>query len=133
MHIDVYNIFFISSSANGHLGGFHVLAIVSSDTMNFGVRVSFCLFFFLKNLYAGQEVTELDMEQQTGFKLGKKYIKAVYCHPACLTYMQNTLCKMLGWMKHKLESRLLGKMQITLGTQITPPLWQKAKKKERAS
>ena len=58
MHINVYHIFFISSSANGHLGGFHVLAIVSSDTMNFGVRVSFHLFFFfLKNLYVGQEVT----------------------------------------------------------------------------
>ena len=51
---------------------------------------------------------ELDMEQWTGSKLGKKDIKAVYCHPAYLTYMQNTSCKMLGWMKHKLESRLLG-------------------------
>ena len=46
---------------------------------------------------------ELDMEQLTGSSLGKGYIKAVYCHPACLTYMQSTLCEMLGWMKHKLE------------------------------
>ena len=52
---------------------------------------------------------EPDMEQQTGSKLGKEYIKAVYCHPAYLTYMQSTSCEMLGWMKHKLESRLPGK------------------------
>ena len=51
---------------------------------------------------------ELDMEQQTGSKSGKEYIKAVYCHPAYLTYMQSKSCEMLGWMKHKLESRLLG-------------------------
>ena len=57
---------------------------------------------------------EVDMEQQTGSKLGKEYVKAVYCHPAYLTYyMQSTLCKMLGWMKHKLESRLLGEISIT--------------------
>ena len=51
---------------------------------------------------------ELDMEQQTGSKLGKEYVKAVYCHPAHLTYMQSTSCKMPGWMKHKLESILPG-------------------------
>ena len=56
---------------------------------------------------------EPDMEQQTGSKLGKEYIKAVYCHPAFLTYMQSTSCKMLGWMKHKLESRLPGEISIT--------------------
>ena len=49
---------------------------------------------------------ELDMEQQTGSKLGEESIKAVYCHPAYLTYMQSTLCEMLGWMKHELESGL---------------------------
>ena len=53
---------------------------------------------------------ELDMEQQTGTKLGKQYVKTVYCHPAYLTYMQSTSCEMLGWMKHKLESRLLGEI-----------------------
>ena len=70
---------------------------------------------------------ELDMEQQTGSKLGKEYIKAVYCHPAYLTYMQSTSCKMLGWMKYKLESRLLGETSITSDMQMTPSLWQKAK------
>ena len=51
---------------------------------------------------------EPDMEQSTGSKLGKKYLKAVYCHLAYLTYMQSTSCEMLGWMKHKLESRFQG-------------------------
>ena len=71
---------------------------------------------------------ELDMEQQTGSKLGKKYVKAVYCHPAYLIDMQSTSCKMLGWMKHKLESRLPGKISIPSDMQMTPPLWQKAKR-----
>ena len=53
---------------------------------------------------------ELDMEQQTGSKLGKQYVKAVYYHPAYLTYMLSTSCKMAGWMKHKLESRLPGEI-----------------------
>ena len=69
---------------------------------------------------------ELDMEQLTGSKLGKEYIKVVYCQPAHLTYMQSTLYKMLGWMKHKLESRLPGEISITSDMQMTPPLWQKA-------
>ena len=76
---------------------------------------------------------EVDMEQQTGSTLGKEYVKAVYCHPAYLTYMQNTSCEMPGWMNHKMESRLPGEIAITLDRQITPPLWQKAKKNERAS
>ena len=71
---------------------------------------------------------ELDMEQQTGSKLEKKYIKSVYCHHAYLTYMQSTSYKMLGWMKQKLESRLSGEISITSDIQITSPLWQKAKK-----
>ena len=58
----------------------------------------------------------MDMEQQTGSKLGKEYVKAVYCHSAYLTYMQSTSCEMLGWMKNKLESRLLGEIPITLDT-----------------
>ena len=70
---------------------------------------------------------ELDMEQQTGSKLGKEYIRAVYCHRAYLTYMQSTSCEMLGWMKHKLESRLLEEIATTSNMQMTPPLWQKAK------
>ena len=68
------------------------------------------------------------MEQQTGSKQEKEYVKVVYCHPAYLTYMQSTSCKMPGWMKHKLESRLSGDISITSDTQMTPPLWQKAKK-----
>ena len=71
---------------------------------------------------------ELDMEQQTGSKLRKEYIKAVCCHPAYLTYMQSTSWEMLGWKKHKLEARLPGEILITLDMQMTPPLWQKAKK-----
>ena len=57
---------------------------------------------------------ELDMEQQTSSELGKEYVKAIYCHPAYLTYMQSTLCKMLSWMKHKLESRLPGEISINI-------------------
>ena len=53
------------------------------------------------------------MEQQIGFKLGKEYVKALYCHPAYLTYVQSTSCKMLDWMKHKLESRLPGEISMT--------------------
>jgi len=71
---------------------------------------------------------ELDMEQQTGSKLGKKYVKAAYCHRAHLTSMQSTSCEMPGWMKHKLESRLPGEISITSDMQMTPPVWQKANK-----
>ena len=77
----------------------------------------------LRNLYAGQEITELDMEQQTGSKSGKEYVKAVYFHPAYLTYMQSASYEMPGWMKHKLESRLLGEISVTSDMQMTPPLW----------
>ena len=70
---------------------------------------------------------ELDIEQRTGSKLGKEYVKAVYFHLAYLPYMQGTSCEMQGWMKHKLESRLLGEISITSDMQMTPPLWQKAK------
>ena len=71
---------------------------------------------------------ELDMEQQTSSKLGKEYIKAVYCHPDYLTYMQSTSWEMLGWMKYKPESRLLGEISITSDMQMIPPLWQKVKR-----
>ena len=71
---------------------------------------------------------ELDMEQQTGSKLGKEYIKAVYCHPAYLTSMQSTSCEMPGWMKYKLESVLPGEISVTSDKQMTPPLRQKAKR-----
>ena len=68
---------------------------------------------------------EPDMEKQTGSKLGKEYIKAVYCTPAYLIYMQSTSCKMPGWMKHKLESTLSGEISITSEVQMTPPYGRK--------
>ena len=64
---------------------------------------------------------ELEMKQQTGSKLGKEYVKAVYCHPAYLTSMQNTSHKVLGWMKLRMESRLLAEISITSDMQKTPP------------
>ena len=68
------------------------------------------------------------MEQQTDSRHEKEYVKAVYCHPAYLTYMQSISGETLGWMKHKLESRLPGEISITSDMQMTPPSWQKVKK-----
>ena len=68
---------------------------------------------------------ELDMEQWTGTKLGKEYVEAIYCHSADLTYIQSTSCKMLDWLKHKLESRLPGEIPITSYMQVTAPLHRK--------
>ena len=76
----------------------------------------------LRNLQVKKQPSEPGMKQWTGSKLGKEYVKAIYCHPAYLTYMQSTSCKMLDWIKHKLESRLLGEISITSGMQIIPPL-----------
>ena len=81
----------------------------------------------LRNMYADQETTEPEIEQKTGSKLRKEYIKAAYCHPAYLTYMQSTSCEIPGWMKNKLKSRSLGEISITSDMQMTPPLWQKVK------
>ena len=83
----------------------------------------------LRNLYAGQEAAV-----RTGhgtadwFQIGKGVREAVYCHPAYLTYMQSISCEMLGWLKPKLESRILGEISIISDIQMTPPLWQKSKK-----
>ena len=79
-------------------------------------------------MQAKKQPLEPDMEQRTGSKLGKEYVKAVYCHSAYLICMQSTSCEMPGWKKHKLESRLLGEISITSDMQMTPPLWQKAKR-----
>ena len=68
---------------------------------------------------------EPDMEELTGSKLEKEYVKAVYCHPAYLAYMQSTSYEMLGWMKHTLESRLPGEISITSDMQMTPPYGRK--------
>ena len=93
------------------------------------MRIPDHLISLLRNLYAGQEATvQLDMEQQTGSKLGMEYIKAVSCHPAYLTYMQSTSREMPSWMNHKLESRLPGEISITSDMQMTPPSWWKAEK-----
>ena len=77
-------------------------------------------------MYAGQEATVRTGHGTDWSKLGKEYVKAVYCHSAFLTYMQSTSCEMSGWKKHKLESRLPGEISITSDMQMTPPLWQKA-------
>ena len=85
----------------------------------------------LRNLYeVKKQQLEPDVEKQTGSKLGKEFVKALYCYPAYLTSMRSTLCKMLGWMKHKLESRFLGEISITSDTQMIPPCGRKRKTKE---
>ena len=70
---------------------------------------------------------EPDMEQWTGSNLGKEFVKAVYCHSAYLISVQNISCEMLGWMKHKLESRLLGEISVTSVMLMTLQLWQKVR------
>ena len=95
--------------------------------------IAYYITCLLKNLYAGQEAT---VRARHGIMnglvpLGKEYIKAVYCHSAYLTYMHITSFEMLTWMKHKLESRLLGEISVTSEMQMTPPLWQKKKKKKK--
>ena len=77
----------------------------------------------LRNLYGvKKQQLEPDMEQWTGSKLGKEHIKAIYCHPAYLTYMQSTSCEILGWMNHNLESRLPGEISTSSDMQMTPSL-----------
>ena len=79
-------------------------------------------------MHVKKQQLERDIEKQIGSKSGKEYIETIYCHPAYLTSMQSTLYEMLGWMKHRLESRLPGEIPITSDMQMTPPLWQKVKK-----
>jgi len=79
-------------------------------------------------MQAKKQRVEPDMEQQTGLKFGKEYVKAVYCHPAYLTYMQSTFCEIPSWMIYKLESRFPGEISLTSDIQMTPPLWQKVKR-----
>ena len=86
----------------------------------------------MRNLCAGQEATVRTGHGTTDwFQIGKGVHKAVYCHFVYLTYMQSTSCEMLGWMKHKLESRLIGEISITSDTQMAPPLWQLLNENER--
>ena len=79
-------------------------------------------------MHVKKQQLEPEMEQQTGSKLVKEYEKTVYCHPAYLTSMQSILCERLGWMNHKLESRLLGEIWTASDMQMTPSLWQKVKR-----
>ena len=81
-----------------------------------------------KSVQVKKQQLEPGMKQWTGSNLGKEYVKAVYFHPAYLTYMQSKSCEMFGWMKHKLASRLPVEISITSATQMTPPLWQKEKR-----
>ena len=83
--------------------------------------------FWETYIHVKKQQSEPGMEQQAGSKMGKEYIKAVYCHPAYLTYMQSISSETLGWMKHKLESRLLGEISITSDVQMIPLLWQKGR------
>ena len=85
------------------------------------MRIPDHLTCLLRNLQVKKQQIKLDMEQQTGSNLGKEYFNAAYCHLAYLTYMQSTSCEMPGWMKHKLESRLLGEISITSDMQLLSP------------
>ena len=104
-----------------------------SDTEYYNYK---CIEIYQTTLPASWEICmqvkkqqlELDIEQQTCFKLGKEYVKAVHCQPAYLTYVQSASWEMLVWMKHKLESSLLGEISITSDVQMAPNLWQKANK-----
>ena len=88
------------------------------------------LIYLLRNLYVGQEATELDMEQLIGSKLGREYDKAVYCPPAYLIYMPNTSCKRLDWMNPKLESRLPEKISVGMGPELQSVNKAQASRKE---
>ena len=95
-------------------------------TINWGKFLEIGIVDHLTCILKKQQL-ELDMEEWTVTKLGKEYIKAVYCQPAYLTYVQSISCEMLGWMKHKLESRLPREMSITSDMQMIPSLQQKVK------
>ena len=105
------------------------MLVVATAITNKEMGIPDHLACLLRNLYAGQEATVRTGHGTTDwFKLGKEYVKAVYSHPAYLTYMQSTSCEMPGWMKDKLESRSLGEILITSDIQTTPPFWQKVKR-----
>ena len=87
------------------------------------------LAYFVRNcMQIKRQYLEPAMEQLTDSKLGKEYVKTVYCHPAYLTSVQRTSCEMPSWMKDRLESRLPGEISVTSNIQMTPPLWQKVKR-----
>ena len=127
------------SSPGSSVRGILQTRILEWVVMPFSMTVTYTKMVLLRNqatLPASWEICmqvkkyqlEPDLEQQTGSKLGKEYVKAVYCHPTYLTYMQSTSWEMAAWRKHKLELRLSGKISITSNMEITPPLWQKVKR-----
>ena len=93
------------------------------------IRIPDYFTCLLRNLYAGQEaIVRTGCGITDWFNIGKEEVKAVYCHPACLTSMQSTSCKMPGWMTHKLEQRLPGQMSTTSEMQMIMLWWQKVKR-----
>ena len=125
---------FVHVSADGHLCCFCILTIIDAAAVNIVWITTNCGIFFkgigrpdhltclVRNLYAEVKKQNLEpyMEQQTGLKLRKNYVKAVHYHPAYLTSMQSISCKMPGWMKHKMESRLPGEISTTSDIQMIP-------------
>ena len=97
-------------------------------------RLPDCITCLLRNLYSGQESTVRTGHGKTDwFKIGKGVCQGSILSPCLFNLYAECTCKMSSWMKHKLESRLLGEMSVTSGMQMTPPLWQKAKRNYRAS
>ena len=126
---------FVHVSADGHLCCFCILTIIDAAAVNIVWITTNCGIFFkwigrpdhltclVRNLYAGQEATVRTRHGTTDWlKIGKEYIKAVHYHPAYLTSMQSISCKMPGWMKHKMESRLPGEISTTSDIQMIPPM-----------
>ena len=113
----------------------HLLSMKLTPHFYYFILDNYLLMLYRVRTYmqVRKQQLELDMEQQTGSKKEKEYVKALYCHPAYFTSMQSTSREILGWKKHKLESRLPGEISITSDMQMTPPLWQKVKRNSKAS
>ena len=101
---------------------------ITTNCVKFLKRWEYQTAFWEICMQVKKQQLELDIEQQTGSKSGKENVKAVYCHPNYLTYMQSVCWEMLDWMKHSLESRLQGEISIASDMQMTPPLWQKVRR-----
>ena len=102
-----------------------VFVCITTNCGKFLERWEYQTTWYFNCMQVKKQQLELGMEQQTGSKQEKEYVKAVYCHRAYLTYMQSTSCEMLGWMKHKLESRLWGEISTTSEMQMTLPYGRK--------
>ena len=113
------------SSRGSSSSSLSAIRVVSSAYLGMQMGTPDHLTCLLRNRMQVKQQLEPDVGQWTGSKLGKEYIKAVYCHPAYLTYMQSTSCEMPSWMKHKLESRLLGEISIPQIRRWQPPYGRK--------